>query len=357
VPSFRTGVVTRVLERRPALQRVLVDLGGPGPERAYVLTDVIGEVEPGDEVVVNTTAVELGLGTGGWHVVHWNLARRDFERRGGGHIMKLRYTSAQIDAGAAEEHDAARLDVTSVDGLPVVACALHSQITATVAAIRSARPRTRIAYLMTDGGALPIAISDLVHTLRERGLVDVTITAGQAFGGDHEAVNVPSALAVAQVVARADVVVAAIGPGIVGTGSRLGHSGFDVAAVLDAATTLHARPIAALRASAADPRPRHRGLSHHTVAALMLGAHSRVMVAMPRVDGLVDDDLQRALEQSGIHARHDVQVVDVEDPVALLERFDLHVTSMGRTAEQERLLFACAAAAGVLASRDLPALP
>ena len=55
-------------------------------------------------MVLNTTAVDLGLGTGGWHVVHWNLAREELDEPGPGHIMKLRYTSLQVDAGAAEEH-------------------------------------------------------------------------------------------------------------------------------------------------------------------------------------------------------------------------------------------------------------
>ena len=60
---------------------------------------------------LNTTAVDLGLGTGGWHVVHWNLARgRLVPSPGPGHIMKLRYTSLQVDTGGAEEQhpDAAR---------------------------------------------------------------------------------------------------------------------------------------------------------------------------------------------------------------------------------------------------------
>ena len=48
----------------------------PVPSAAYVLTQLTGAVAVGDRVVVNTTAVELGLGTGGWHVVHWNLDAR-----------------------------------------------------------------------------------------------------------------------------------------------------------------------------------------------------------------------------------------------------------------------------------------
>ncbi|HEV7888311.1 MAG TPA: DUF3866 family protein, partial [Acidimicrobiales bacterium] len=98
MPSFRTGAVDSVLSERPGLQRVTVD-----GERAYVLTELIGPVALGDRVVVNTTAVELGLGTGGWHVVHWNLARNAFDGPRRGHVLKLRYTSLQADVGVAEE--------------------------------------------------------------------------------------------------------------------------------------------------------------------------------------------------------------------------------------------------------------
>src|SRR6266511_4143022 len=111
MPSFRTGEVVRVLEERPGLQRVEVDLGC-GPERAYVLPQLTGTVALGDRVVVNTTAVELGLGTGGWHVVHWNLARESFHEPGPGHILKGRYKSLQTDAATNN------YNLTLLDALP-----------------------------------------------------------------------------------------------------------------------------------------------------------------------------------------------------------------------------------------------
>src|SRR2546423_2232797 len=117
MPSFRSGKVTTLLMERPGLQRVEVDLGD-GNERAYVLTQLIGDVAVGDRVVINTTAVELGLGTGGWHVVHWNLSRDELRADGGGHVMKLRYTSLQADTGVAEEHDELPEEL---GGTPVVA--------------------------------------------------------------------------------------------------------------------------------------------------------------------------------------------------------------------------------------------
>ena len=99
MPRFRTATVSALLAERPGLQRVETTEG-----RAYVLTQVVPPVAVGDDVVLNTTAVDLGLGTGGWHVVHWNLERDRWAERGPGHIIKGRYTSLQADVGSAEEH-------------------------------------------------------------------------------------------------------------------------------------------------------------------------------------------------------------------------------------------------------------
>src|SRR5437868_8489837 len=166
MPSFRSGKVTTLLMERPGLQRVEVDLGD-GNERAYVLTQLTGDVHTGDRVVVNTTAVELGLGTGGWHVVHWNLEREQWSERGPGHIIKARYTSLQADVGSAEEHAAELVDVDSINGMPVVAAPLHSQVPAVAAAFRAVAPGARLVYVMTDGAALPLALSDLVAADRK----------------------------------------------------------------------------------------------------------------------------------------------------------------------------------------------
>src|SRR5690349_13287714 len=176
MPAFSTRTVAGVLGERRGLQRLALDDGS----RAYVLTALVGPVAAGDRVVVNTTAVDLGLGTGGWHVVHWNLARDGWDAPTGGPVLKLRYTSLQVDTGAAEE---TKGDVPErLDGLPVVVCGLHSQLAPVVAAVRAVRPQARIAYVMTDAAALPLALSDLVADLRTARLVDLTVTAGQAFG-------------------------------------------------------------------------------------------------------------------------------------------------------------------------------
>lgn len=184
-------------------------------DKAFALLDLTGPVVAGDRVVVNTTAVELGLGSGGAHIVHWNLTCGVWSHPGPGHLMKLRYTSLQVDTGAGEEDGEVPSDL---GGIPVVVAGVHSQLPAVAAASARDRPGTRVAYVMTDGAALPLAMSDLVANLVASGLLVGSVTAGHAFGGDVEALNVPSALALARHRLDAEVIVVAMGPCIVGTG-------------------------------------------------------------------------------------------------------------------------------------------
>ncbi len=349
--AFRSGLVREILDERRGLQKVAVDLAGE-VSRAYVLTGLIGDVAVGDAVVCNTTAVDLDLGTGGWHFVHWNLARSEFVAPGPGHIMKLRFTSLQADVGSTEEHEPALAATVDCAGLVVVAAGLHSQIAGIAAGVRDRASGARIAYVMTDGGALPLVLSDLVHNLVDRNLIDVTITCGHAFGGDREAVSLASALAVARHVEHADVAIVAMGPGIVGTGTALGTSGLELATILDTAGALGARAIATIRVSHADTRDRHRGVSHHSLTALGL-AGRRSTIAVPRGAAT----LIAELESNRIGERHDVIETDIPDVVAQFETLGLRVTSMGRSANDDRALHECAAAAGVLAAASGPFAP
>ena len=308
MPAFATGVVAAITSERPGLQRIELDNG----RRAYVLTQLIGPVVAGDRVVVNTTAVDLGLGTGGWDVVHWNLSRESWSAPPAGHILKLRYTSLQVDTGA-EVGEAADLD-----GKPVVACDLHSQLAPVAAAFAEAAPGRRLSYVMTDSAALPLAVSDLVADLVGAGMLAETITCGQAFGGQREAVNLHSAL----LLAAGDGIVVGPGPGVVGTGSRLGFSGLEVAGVVDAVTRLGGLPIVAVRWSEADSRERHRGQSHHTTTSLELASHPAL--APTPADGWAGPDVGGA-------------------------------TTMGRTQAEDPEFFRYAAAAGLAAAQLLGA--
>ena len=317
MPRFCTATVTAVLQERSGLQRVDTDHG-----RAYVLTELIGPVAVGDEVVLNTTAVELGLGTGGWHVVHWNLSRAGWDNPSGGHLMKLRYTSLQLDTAPPPP---------GTGTAAVVACSLHSQVPCVAVAYKHARPAARIAYVMTDGAALPIALSDLVAQLREAQLLDLTVTTGHAFGGDLEATTIAAALGV-----EADLVIVGMGPGVVGMGDALASTAVEVAHVLDTAVALGHRAVACVRYSDADPRDRHRGMSHHSRAALDL-VRETVDVAAP--EG-VDLDV----------GRHRLSTVDDVGGPALLAGHGLPVTSIGRGPTEDPAFYAVAGAAGTLAA-------
>jgi hypothetical protein len=300
-----------VLAERPGLQRVTLDDGS----RAYVLTQLIGPVAVGDRVVVNTTAVGLGLGTGGWHVVHWNLARDAWSAPSRGREMKLRYTSEQVDASCAPP----RRD--DLGGAPVVVCDLHSQVACVaIAFAASAAPARRLAFVMTDSAALPLAVSDLVPTLP----LAVTVTCGQAFGGDVEAVNVTSGLLA--VAGDVDAYVVGPGPGAVGTRTRFGFGGLEGAATVDAVDRRGGRPIVCVRWSEKDGRAEHRGVSHHTLTVLD-EARATALVAVPRGEA--------------IETRHQIVEVDVPDGVAE------DVETMGRT---DAAFLRWAAAAGVLAA-------
>jgi hypothetical protein len=330
MPSFRTGTVSAIRSERRGLQRVEVD-GRP----AYVLSQLTGTVALGDRVVVNTTAVELGLGTGGWDVVHWNLAHESLDLPGGGHVMKLRYTSLQADTGVVEEEGALPDDL---EATPVVALALHSQLACAAAAVKAQDPSLRVVYVMTDAGALPLALSDLLFDLQEAGVVDATVTAGHAFGGDLEAVNVRSALSAAKWRLDADVILVGMGPGSVGTGTTFGFSGIEVAGILDAIATAGGQAIAALRVSSADERLRHRGVSMHSRVAVM-SARSPVVVPVPS---------GATIPPLGTHT--EVVEVDVPDALGLLAAHGIRPTTMGRGPDEDPDAFAFAAAAGAYAA-------
>ncbi|MCA1697339.1 MAG: DUF3866 family protein, partial [Actinobacteria bacterium] len=156
---FSTRPVTAILSSRSGLQRVSLS-GRP----AYVLTDLIGPVAVGDLVVVNDTAADLGLGTGGFDVVHWNLSRSEWSSPGGGRVMKLRYTSLQVDSGAAEDTPEF-LPSSDLGGMPVVVCTLHSQVGCVAGAFHHLAPSRRLVFVMSDSAALPLALSDLVASL------------------------------------------------------------------------------------------------------------------------------------------------------------------------------------------------
>lgn len=349
------GSVLEVTAQRAGLQRLLVEPDeGPGG-RAVCYPSLTGLCHPGERVLLNTTAVDLALGTGGSHIV---VARIGAEGASGvaldapsaGHVMKLRYTPLQRDVLAVEAQEspdhAALADATSVGGMPVVCCGLHSQLPVVAAAVKRRRPDARIAYVMTDEAALPLALSDVVAKCLDVGLLDTTVSCGQAFGGELEAVTLHSGLVAARVVAGADIAIVAIGPGVVGTGTALGHGGIAQGEAINAASSVGGRPVAALRVSFADARERHRGVSHHTLTALTRIALAPARVAVPALEPASQARIDADLETTGVWACH----TRVDSASPLPDTRGVPQRSMGRSPADDPAFFLAASAAGDVAA-------
>ena len=164
-------------------------------------------------------------------------------------------------------------------------------------------PRPRAVYVMTDGGALPAWFSRSAATLREQGWLAATVSVGQAFGGDLEAVTLHTGLLAARHVLGADLVVVAQGPGNLGTGTRWGFSGVAAGEAVNAAAVLGGRPVASLRVSGADPRGRHAGVSHHSLTAYGRVALAPADVVVPDLAGARGGRAGRAGAAGGAPAR------------------------------------------------------
>lgn len=356
----RQGKVTRMLSQQSDVAEVMVTVDGL-EQRAVNYQHLTGKINVGDRVVLNTTAVYKNLGTGGSHFVMANIDAKGIDVTEEGHIMKLRYTPGQMKVLAVEEEDSpyAQLmrDITSLEGMPVVAATLHSMLAPITSALYSmGKGKWKVTYVMTDGAALPMPFSKMVRVLKEKGLIHNTITCGHAFGGDYEAVNIYSGLLAAKAVANADVAVVAMGPGIVGTGSKYGYTGLEQGQVVNAVHTLGGRCIAVPRISFADPRARHRGISHHTLTALGNVALARCTVALPHLEAHQSKLVEEQLITSGIVDKH--HIVRVDAHTALQEMIDsgIKVTTMGRSVDQDREFFLSASAAGVLTAQILHGL-
>jgi hypothetical protein len=322
VLSLRRGTVTGIDERHEGLVRLEVD-GRP----CIAYPRLTGPVALGDDVIVNVQAVELELGSGGFDIVYANLTRGlDLETEPGAHVMKLPYTPLQHAVRHAEEDG----DLPgTLSGTPVICCSLQSQVAAVCAGLGT---EIAVGYVQLAGGALPVSLSDTVRVLSQRGFLRVAVAAGASIDAEIACASLPSALAWSRH-AGMDVIVCAVGPGIVGTGTRLGHGGVSAAEAANAASALGGAPIIVPRISGADERERHRGLSHHTLAVLDL-CLGPITVAWP--EGFAVPSEIRAVET--------VDVSDWREACA-----DLPLLHMGRGPDEDPWFFAASFAAGRLA--------
>ena len=309
----------------------------------------------GDRVLLNMTALDLGLGTGGvaFVVPTGEMRQTDDSNQHRGHIMKLRYTPLQREVLSIEEqsspYHAIMHDALLLEGLPVVCCALASQVPLVAAAIRADLPEARIILCMTDEAALMYAFSDIFADTRSAGLIDTAITCGQAFGGDMEAITLHSGMLAAYHVFKADVCIVSIGPGTPGSATPYGHGGIAQGEALNAVIALGGTPIAPLRLSFADTRARHQGVSHHSLTTLGRICLGRVLIPLPTNLPLTQStEVSQTLKRTGISERHTLVEVNLDS-----NRIDLRgvvVTTMGRTQTDDPAFFSASLAAGICAA-------
>lgn len=368
---WREGRLTAVVREWPGAVEYEAEVYDPGAGtwsvcRALAYPHLVGRPEPGELVLLNTTALELRLGTGGYAMVTAVPNHIPAGEGGGpGHLVKGRYTPLQAVVFGVDEQDSPNHDVLreadDLFALPVVVADLHSALPAVIAGLREAHPTIRVAYVMTDGGALPAWFSRTVAGLRDTGWIDCCVTVGQAFGGDLEAVTLHTGLLAAQRVCSADVAVVVQGPGNLGTGTRWGFSGVAAGEAINAVATLRGRPVAALRVSGADRRDRHRGVSHHSLTAYGRVALAPADVVVPRLPAQLSELDARVRAQSAVLAapegRHRIVEVPTDGLLEALRTCPVPLSTMGRGLDDDPAAFLASAAAGRHAAGLLDTLP
>lgn len=322
---------------------------GEATIKALAYDALVGTPVVGDRVVLNTAALDLGLGTGGYAMVVAIPDRLPEDPAPSpGHLVKARYTPLQDTVLGADEqgspwHDVLR-DADSIEGMPVVVADLHSALPAILAGIRSVAPAARVGYVMTDGGALPLWFSRSVADLRAADWLAGSVTVGQAFGGDYEAVTLHSGLLAARHVMGADITVVTQGPGNLGTGTRWGFSGVACGEAVNAAAVLNGRPVASLRISESDPRERHRGVSHHSLTAYGTVALAPAEVVVPELPGAFGSVVRE--QAATLAERHRLVFVGPDGLDEALRTVPVTLSTMGRGLDDDHAYFVAAAAAG-----------
>lgn len=354
--SMKRGRVVKILSQTKERTKVMVSIEGDD-SLAINYNLLTGNINVNDEVILNTTAVELSLGTGGYHFVVYNLNYTYQGVEGMGHIMKCRYSPLQLKVFTAEEQDNPNHEIfhrfQSLDGFPVMVGTLHSMVAPTVAMIKHIKPNVKIAYIMTDAAALPIYFSDTVYDLKDKGLIDTTITVGHAFGGDIETVNIYNGLISAKEIAKCDIALVAMGPGIVGTGTPYGFTGIEQGQIIDIVNDLGGLSIGIPRISFGDQRNRHYGMSHHSLTIFSKITKTKCQLILPVLSKKEKDYIYNQIENLKINEKHNIIEIDGCALTDALDSFNLTVKTMGRGYREDTAFFLTCSAAAVYGSNQL----
>lgn len=347
--SYEKGIVLEIQEENEDISWLIVEINGK-EQKAVNYVDLTGYSNIGDKVVLNTTAIELSLGTGGQHFVIYNFSNKISELSGPGHIMKMRYTPYQSKFLSAEEEDGPFHKIVnefeSLEEHPVIIGTLHSMLGPIACSLKYFNEDLKINYIMTDDAAIPMAFSKMVKELKSKNIIDNTITVDQAFGGDFECVNLYTGLIVSKDALNADVTIVTMGPGIVGTGTKYGFTGISQGHQIDMVNNLGGKPIIVPRISFEDKRERHYGLSHHSRTVLKDISRSTGDLVIPKLKGRKKDVLKSQINEDNLREKYTIIEMSGDHIGEVFKKYNLNVKTMGRGLKEDKEFFKTLGAVG-----------
>ncbi|MGO4888307.1 DUF3866 family protein [Anaerobacillus sp. MEB173] len=341
--------VTEILYEDHQIQ--LLQTSG-GAKRAMLYRSFIAKANIGDTILVNTTAVSLRLGTGGWDIVKTIVSPlKEHSQTQEGHIMKARYLPSQysvlsVEAQESKDHELF-LQPFTLSGKSILIGELHSMIPIAYGVLREIDQNRSMTVIISDQAALPLAMSRHLRFLHNKTNFS-SITIGQAFGGQYEAVNLQTALQFATEKLHSDLIMVSLGPGVVGTGTRYGFSGMEQANWANIIGSLSGTPVWIPRLSFSDGRERHKGISHHTLTPLEKFTFVKSVVPLPTLKKDWLTKLQKQVEplQEKGHQIEFEKQNDLETYIELtIKNYPFPLKTMGREYKDDPSFFLGVAAA------------
>ncbi|WP_100407060.1 DUF3866 family protein [Bacillus solitudinis] len=318
-----------------------------GACQAIVYKTFIPPVVTGDEILINTTATELSLGSGGFDIVKANCSGTEYSygTKRDGHIMKLRYSPMQHSVLAIEAQESPYHSLFQhpflMKNKQILLAELHSMIPVAFYVSKALNPKLSVCVIIDDQASLPLRISEQMRCLaQEPGLT--TITVGQAFGGTYEAITIPSALQFSMEYLKADIILISVGPGVVGTGTPYGFTGMNLANWANTIGALGGRPVWIPRLSFAEERNRHYGISHHTLTPLSQFTFVKSILTFPLLGDKQRTIIENQLEKNPMKTSHYINWSD-EDSSLIVEKAlqlsSLPIRTMGREYKDDPAFF------------------
>ena len=347
--EYKAAKVIDVYSLDENVDEVILDIEH-NSKKAYNYKKMTGNVDIGDEVLVNTTACSLKLGTGGYHFIIANLDNLEKQMNNWGHGMKLKYTPQQVHVSFCEEEDSPyhflfqkRL---KLQGKIVYIGELHSMLLPLCAYLKYNKRNIKISCIITDHGALPVFFSKNIRILKSLKLLDGTISIGNAFGGDYECVNIYTGLQMAFDILKADVTIITMGPGIMGTGTHFGFSSLEMGFYVNFIKNNEGKVLYIPRISFKDSRDRHYGISHHTLNILSYIVDVQIPIVLPIMKKNKVNFVMRQLKDYNLINRFPIIFRSGRGIVDSLKYFNLNPDTMGRGFKEEKDFFYAIGAVG-----------